>query len=232
VLRAGLAQLQPNVLHYGKSTQAAQSVLDDIIAAGGRGALVQADLSDPQAAIGLATQTKALLKDHVGQDTLDILVNNAGIAEFVGFGETTLETINTTLAVNFTAPFLLTQQLVNVIPDGGRVIFVTTAVTKTYFPGIPAYAASKGAVDTLILYLGAELGAKGIRVTGVAPGAIETDMSAWLGSEDGKAQAHAIQALQRVGQADDIANAIAFLSGPDSAWVTATIVNASGGTKL
>jgi 3-oxoacyl-[acyl-carrier protein] reductase len=220
------------VLHYGKSSAAAEAVLADIRSAGGDGALVQADLANADAVITLAAQTKDILTKAKGTTTLDILINNAGIAHFVGFAETDVATLNETLAVNVTAPFLLTQQLVDVIPDGGRVVMVTTAVTKTYFAGIPAYATSKGAVDTLILYLAAELGAKGIRVAGVAPGAINTDMSAWLGSDEGKATAHAIQALQRVGQPEDIANAIAFLAGPDGAWVTGTIVNASGGTKL
>lgn len=220
------------VLHYGKSAVAAEAVLADIRAAGGDGALEQADLGDADAVVVLAAKTKDVLKKATGSSTLDILVNNAGIAHFVPFGETSLVTLNETLAVNVIAPFLLTQQLADVIPDGGRIVMVITAVTKTYFAGIPAYATSKGAVDTLILYLAAELGQKGIRVTGVAPGAIETDMSAWLGSDDGKATAQAIQALQRVGKPDDIANTIAFLTGPDGAWVTGTIVNASGGTKL
>jgi 3-oxoacyl-[acyl-carrier protein] reductase len=220
------------VLHYGKSAGAAEAVLADIRANGGDGALVQADLADAKAVISLATATKDLLKTAKGSTTLDILVNNAGIAHFVDFAQTDVATLNETLAVNVTAPFLLTQQLVDVIPDGGRVVMVTTAVTKTYFAGIPAYATSKGAVDTLILYLAAELGTKGIRVSGVAPGAIETDMSAWLGSDEGKATAQSIQALQRVGKPEDIANTIAFLAGPDGAWVTGTIVNASGGTKL
>jgi 3-oxoacyl-[acyl-carrier protein] reductase len=220
------------LLHYGKSATAAQTVLAEIEALGGHGALLQADLADSDAVIALATQAKETLKTRFGTNTLDILVNNAGIAHFVDFQQTDVATLNETLAVNVTAPFILTQQLVDVIPDGGRIVMVTTAVTKTYFAGIPAYATSKGAVDTLILYLAAELGPKGIRVAGVAPGAIETDMSAWLGSDDGKATAHAIQALQRVGQPEDIANAVAFLTGPDGAWVTGTILTASGGTKL
>jgi 3-oxoacyl-[acyl-carrier protein] reductase len=220
------------LIHYGRSADAAAAVLADIQAAGGRGGLIAADLSAPGAGEALALATKAALKSALGSDRLDILVNNAGVAPFAGFTETTPAVFDETFAVNVRAPYYLTAGLVDVIPDGGRVIFTTTAVTRTYFQGIPAYAASKGAVDTLILHLGAELGPKGVRVTGVAPGAIETDMSAWLGSDEGKANAHAIQALKAIGQPEEIADAIAFLAGPDSRWVTGTILTASGGTKL
>ncbi|WP_085337974.1 SDR family NAD(P)-dependent oxidoreductase [Aquidulcibacter paucihalophilus] len=220
------------VLHYGKNAAAAETVLAEIRQAGGEGALVQADLAQADEVIKLAAQTKEILHAATGKTTLDILVNNAGIAHFSGFAETAVATLTETFAVNVVAPFLLTQNLVEVIPDGGRVVFVTSVVSKTYFAGIPAYAASKGAVDTLIVHLAAELGLKGIRVSGVAPGAIHTDMSAWLGSDEGKATANNMQALQRTGQPEDIANVIAFLAGPDGAWLTGTIVNASGGTKL
>ncbi|GBF59413.1 cyclic-di-GMP-binding biofilm dispersal mediator protein [Candidatus Phycosocius bacilliformis] len=220
------------VLHYGKNAAAAEAVLKKIRDGGGDGALVQADLANSDEVIKLASRTKDILKATKQAHTLDILINNAGIAHFIGFAETDVATLTETLAVNVVAPYVLTQQLLDVIPSGGRIVFVTSVVAKTHFAGIPAYAASKGAIDTLLLHLAADLGPKGIRVTGVAPGAIHTDMSAWLGTGEGQATANAIQALQRVGQAEDIASAISFLAGPDGAWVTGTIVNASGGTKL
>jgi NAD(P)-dependent dehydrogenase (short-subunit alcohol dehydrogenase family) len=219
-------------IHYGGSKAEAESLLAEITAAGGKGFLVQAELSDAAAVERLATDTVQQLTLLTGKPQLDILVNNAGVAPFVPFAETDAATLDRIHAINVRAPFLLTAKLTPHIPDGGRVIIVTTAVTKTYFPGIAAYAASKGAIDTLILHLAAELGPKGIRVTGLAPGAIDTDMSAWLRSDEGKAQAHGIQALQRIGKPEDIANVAAFLAGPDGAWVTGTVVTASGGTKL
>lgn len=220
------------IVHYGAAETEAHRLVDEIKAAGGKAASLQADLADAAQVERLAQETRTLLKHHVGAERLDILVNNAGVAPFTPFAETTNAALDHILAVNVKAPFLLTARLADIIPDGGRVIFTTTAVTKTYFPSISAYAASKGAIDTLILHLAAELGGKGIRVTGVAPGAIDTDMSAWLRSDEGRANALGIQALQRVGQAEDISGVIAFLAGPDSAWITGSILTASGGTKL
>jgi 3-oxoacyl-[acyl-carrier protein] reductase len=220
------------IVHYGAAEKEAHAVVDQIKAAGGKAAALQADLADPAQVERLAAATRTTLRAQTGAERLDILVNNAGIAPFVGFADTDDATLDRILAVNVKAPYLLTARLADTLPDGGRVIFITTAVTKTYFPGIAAYAASKGAIDTLILHLAAELGPKGVRVTGVAPGAIATDMSAWLGNDDGKKQAHGIQALQRIGQPDDIARVVAFLAGPDGDWVTGHVVTASGGTKL
>jgi NAD(P)-dependent dehydrogenase (short-subunit alcohol dehydrogenase family) len=220
------------LVHYGAAEAEAHSLVDEIKSSGGRAIALQADLSDAQQVVRLAGDVRHALKEHVGSERLDILVNNAGVAPFVPFAQTDDATLERILAVNVKAPYRLTALLADTLPEGGRVIFTTTAVTKTAFPGIAAYAASKGAIDTLILHLAAELGAKGVRVTGVAPGAIETDMSAWLNSPEGKAQAHSIQALQRIGKPEDIANVIAFLAGPDGDWVTGTIVTASGGTKL
>lgn len=220
------------IVHYGAAEAEAHAVVDQIKAAGGKATALQADLADPAQVARLASATRRTLAEQTGAERLDILVNNAGIAPFVPFAQTDDATLERILAVNVKAPYRLTALLADAIPDGGRAIFLTTAVTKTAFPGIAAYAATKGAIDTLIVQLAAELGPKGVRVTGVAPGAIETDMSAWLQSPEGKAQAHGIQALQRIGKPEDIANVVAFLAGPDGDWLTGTIVTASGGTKL
>ena len=218
------------IAHYGSSKTDAESLVAAIKAEGGDAVAVQADLADPEAVDRLAKEVRTLVRKRDGR--LDILVNNAGVAEFTPFAETSEQTFDRTFAVNVKAPYFLTQKLIDVVPDGGRIIFTTSVVTDIYFAGIPAYAASKGAIDTLIRYLAAEYGAKGVRVTGVAPGAIDTDMSAWVRSDDGVATVKSIQALQRVGKSEDIANVVAFLAGPDGAWVTGDVVRAGGGTRL
>lgn len=219
------------IVHYGSSKAAADAVVAEIRKNGGDSVSIGADLAQQKGALSLAEEVRRTLAGS-GRKSLDILVNNAGVAEFVDFANTSEETFDRAFAVNVKAPYFLTQALLDLLPAGGRVIFTTSVVTDTYFPGIPAYAASKGAVDTIIRYLAGELGGRGVRVNGVAPGAIETDMAAWLASDEGKQQAKSIQALQDVGGPAEIADVVAFLAGPDSRWLTGAIVNASGGTKL
>lgn len=218
------------IAHYGSSKTDVESLVSEIKQGGGDATAVQADLTEPGAVDRLARDVRGVVKSRDGR--LDIVVNNAGVADFVAFADTNEAAFDRIFAVNVKAPFFLTQKLVDLVPEGGRVIFTTSVVTDVYFAGIPAYAASKGAVDTLIRYLAGEYGAKGVRVNGVAPGAIDTDMAAWVRSEDGLATVKSIQALQRLGKPDDIASVVAFLAGPDSAWVTGEIVRAGGGTRL
>jgi 3-oxoacyl-[acyl-carrier protein] reductase len=218
------------IVHYGAAKAEAEAVLAVIKAAGGDGALVQADLADAEDTSGLVDAVKAIVANRHG--ALDILVNNAGVAPFASLTETTVDVFDRLFAINVRAPFFLTAGLVDIIPDGGRVIFTSSAVARTAFPGIPAYSATKGAIDTLVIHLAAELGPKGIRVTAAAPGAVETDMSAWLSSDEGKASANGMQALKAIGQPTDIANAIAFLAGPESSWITGAVIAVNGGIKL
>ncbi len=118
------------IVHYGAAEKEAHAVVDQIKAAGGKAAAVQADLSEPDQIERLAHSARSLLREHTGAERLDILVNNAGIAPFVGFAATDNATLDRTLAVNVKAPYLLAARLADALPDGGRVIFVTTAVTK------------------------------------------------------------------------------------------------------
>jgi NAD(P)-dependent dehydrogenase (short-subunit alcohol dehydrogenase family) len=216
-------------VHYNRSSKEADQLVAEIGKAGGSAEAVAANLEDVEAVNALVAD----IKSRLGNRKLDILINNAGILEQPALGEASGAELDRLLAVNVRAPYQVTSGLVDSLADDGRVLFTSSIVAKTVVPGATAYALTKGAIDTLTRYLAAELGERGIRVNAIAPGAIETDMSAgFLGSEEGKALVSSMQALKRVGQPDDIAGVAGFLAGPDSGWVTGQVIEASGGSKL
>jgi 3-oxoacyl-[acyl-carrier protein] reductase len=212
------------ILHYGAGADEARQVAAEIEAAGGRASIVQADLSREDGPAQLAQRVPA--------PRIDILVNNAGVAPFAAFDQMDEVSFDQLAAVNMRSPFFVTQKLLPRIPDGGRVVNLSSIVSRTYFPGIPAYSATKGFIDVLTLHLAAELGKRRITVNAVAPGAIDTRMSAWIHGPGGKETLAQIQALPGVGQPQQIAGVVAFLAGPDGAWTTGQIIDASGGSKL
>jgi 3-oxoacyl-[acyl-carrier protein] reductase len=212
------------ILHYSAGAQEAQAVAAAITQAGGKASLVRADLSTSQGPSELAQQ--------VSQATIDILVNNAGVAPFASLQEMDEATFDQLANINMRSLFFVTQKLLPKLQDGGRIINLSSLVTRTYFPGIPAYSATKGFVDVLTLHMAAELGKRRITVNSVAPGAIDTRMSAWIHGHGGKETLEQIQTLPGIGQPEHIAGVVSFLAGPDGAWTTGQIIDASGGTKL
>lgn len=186
---------------------------------------VSVDLSRPDAADVLAAQVEG---------PIDILVNNAGIASFIAWGDNTADTIDREFAVNVRAPILLTQALGPRITEGGRIIFLGSIVADRGFGdgAIATYAATKGALATLTRQLAGPFGQRGITVNTIAPGAIDTDMSAWIREDGGEAQVQAMQALKRVGVANDIASAVAALVSDDGRWITGQSIHVSGGALV
>jgi 3-oxoacyl-[acyl-carrier protein] reductase len=212
------------ILHFGSGEAEARGVADIIKANGGTAEIVQADLSKNDGPKHLAEKIKAA--------KIDILVNNAGVAPFASITEMDEATFDTLANINMRSLFFVTQKMLPKIPDGGRIINISSAVARVSFPGIPAYAATKGFVDVLTLHLAAELGKRHITVNAVAPGAIDTRMSAWIHGPGGTETLAQIQALPGIGKPEHVAGAVAFLAGPDGNWTTGTIIDASGGTKL
>jgi 3-oxoacyl-[acyl-carrier protein] reductase len=137
-------------------------------------------------------------------------------------------------AVNVKGLFFLTQQVLPLIPDGGRIVNITSGVARIAFPEGIAYSMTKGAVQTFTLALAKELGPRGITVNNVAPGIIDTDVNAgWLrGDPEARAYAASRHALNRVGEADEIANVVAFAASPESSFITGTTLDATGGGNL
>jgi 3-oxoacyl-[acyl-carrier protein] reductase len=215
------------IVHYGQSAKEADAVVAEIQAAGGKADAVGADLASPDGAHMLAAEVRNLLGGK-----LDILVANAGVAKAGTIEATTVADFDKLFAVNVRAPFFLVQQLLPVLGEGASIVFTSSLAARTSVPGLSAYAATKGALSTLVIHFAAELGKRGIRVNAVAPGVIDTDMSNFARSEQGRATIFAMQVMQRVGQPDDVAGAVTFLASDDSRWITGDTLNVDGGSKL
>ncbi|WBO22092.1 SDR family NAD(P)-dependent oxidoreductase [Sphingomonas abietis] len=216
------------IVHYSASRDAADAVVGDIRAKGGQAEAIGADLAAPDGAHRLAEAVRAL-----GIERLDVLVNNAGIAEMAPIAEQTIESFDRHFAVNVRAPFFLVQQLLPILGEGSSVILLSSVVARAAFDGSAIYSATKGAVEVLTRNLAKELGPRGIRVNAIAPGAIDTDMAqVFLGSEEGRAFIKGLQALQRIGQPDDIADPVVFLASDRSRWIDGRSIEVSGGANL
>ncbi len=216
-------------VHYNRSVAEAEKLVTEIEANGGSAEAIAANLED----VGSVNRLVEDIKARLGNRKLDILVNNAGILEYQTLGDSDVSALDRLLAVNVRAPYQITSGLVSSLADDARVLFTSSIVAKTVIGGATAYALTKGAIDTLTRYLAAELGERGIRVNAIAPGAIDTDMAAgFIGTDEGRAQVSAMQALKRIGETEDIARVAGFLAGPDSGWVTGQVIDASGGSRL
>jgi NAD(P)-dependent dehydrogenase (short-subunit alcohol dehydrogenase family) len=223
-----LAQAGAQVLiHYGSGEKEADAVVAEIRSTGGRAEKVAADLRQADGPQRLASQVRAVFGDR-----LDILVANAGISKAASIEDTTVADFDNLFAVNVRAPFFLVQQLLPILGNGSSVIFTSSLVARQSLGTLAAYAATKGAIDTLVKHFAAALGARGIRVNAVAPGVVETDMSNFAKTDAGRDFTLSMQALQRVAQPQDIAPVVAFLASDDAGWITGDTVQVDGGSKL
>jgi 3-oxoacyl-[acyl-carrier protein] reductase len=159
-------------------------------------------------------------------------VANAGISKAAAIEEMTVKDFDNLFAVNVRSPYFLVQQLLPILGNGGSIVFLSSLGAHAAVGALSAYAATKGAIDTLVKYFAAALGPRGIRVNAVAPGVIDTDMSSFTKTEDGRATVQGMQALKRIGQPDDVASVIAFLASEDARWITGDTIHVDGGSKL
>ncbi|MGP4694205.1 SDR family oxidoreductase [Agrobacterium cavarae] len=221
-------------VHYATNPNAAKATVQKIEALGVRAVAVKADLRQgKEAADSPWAQFGNAARAQTGAASLDILVNNAGIAPAVSLEQTSEAVFDDVMTIKYKTPFFLIQAVADHVCDNGGIINVSTGFTRIAAPTHPAYAASKGALETLTLALAPDFAARGITVNAVMPGVTETDMNAeWLASPDARAGAEALSVFSRVGRADDIADVVAFLASNDARWTTGQIIDATDGARI
>ncbi len=219
------------ILTYHSNAEAAQEVVAEIEGMGARAAALQLDTGKASSFAAFAGQVKEVLAATWQRSDFDFLVNNAGVGVHASFAETTEEQFDTLFNIHLKGVFFLTQQLLPLIAQGGRILNVSSGLTRFALPGYAAYASMKGAVEVLTRYLAKELGERGIAVNTIAPGAIETDFGGGTVRDNANVNAFIASqtALGRVGLPDDIGGAIASLLSDHSRWVNAQRIEVSGG---
>ncbi|MGH8412003.1 MAG: SDR family NAD(P)-dependent oxidoreductase [Pseudomonas sp.] len=219
---------------YNSAADEAQAVVAQVEALGGKAAMLQLDVSQSSTFEAFTAQVGSVLKDVFGQAHFNFLINNAGIGAHASFADTTEAQFDQLVAIHFKGPFFLTQKLLPLISDGGRIINISSGLARFSLPGYSAYASMKGAVEVLTRYQAKELGARGITVNTLAPGAIATDFSGGgvRDNPDVNAMVANNTALGRAGLPDDIGGAISTLLADGSNWITGQRVEASGGRFL
>jgi NAD(P)-dependent dehydrogenase (short-subunit alcohol dehydrogenase family) len=222
------------VLTYRSKKEEADAVVAQIVDAGGKAATLQLDTALAGTFGAFTDSLRATLQATWGRTTFDFLVNNAGVGVHAPFAETTEEQLDQMYNIHLKGVFLLTQALLPVIADGGRIVNISSGLARFATPGFSAYAAMKGAIETLTRYLAKELGVRGISVNTVAPGAIETDFGGGVVRDNAQMNAHIASetALGRVGLPDDIGGAIAALLSDNSGWINAQRIEVSGGMYI
>lgn len=222
------------IVTYREGKDAADAVVADIRALGRKAVALRLDTSKVSSFPDFVLAVRAALEDTWGRDTFDHLINNAGHGEMTAFSATTQAQFDALFDVHVKGVFFLTQSLLPMLADGGRIINFSSGLTRVSFPGFSAYAAAKGAVETLTVYLARELGGRGITANVVAPGAIETDFlgGAVRDTPDYNDAFANMTALGRVGVPDDIGPMIASLLDPANRWVNGQRIEVSGGQSI
>jgi NAD(P)-dependent dehydrogenase (short-subunit alcohol dehydrogenase family) len=222
------------VFTYRSGEQEATEVVAEIRKRDRKAVALQLDVSDSSRFDEFVAQLKSVLTRTFGRERFDFLVNNAGMGVHASFADTTEAQFDLLMNTHLKGPFFLTQRLLSLIADGGRILNVSSGLARFTMPGYAAYATMKGGIEVLTRYLAKELGPRHITVNTLAPGAIETDFGGGAVRDNAALnQAIAAQtALGRVGLPDDIGAAVALLLSPESHWLSGQRVEFSGGMNL
>ncbi|WP_280341804.1 SDR family oxidoreductase [Nocardia neocaledoniensis] len=220
-------------VHYAGNEEAARETVELIETDGGRAFSVRAELGSPGGVHELFLGLEQGLKERTGETTLDILVNNAGITTPAGVApeDVTPEDFDRLFAVNVRAPFFIVQRALGLLPEGGRIINISSGLTRFASPDQVAYSMTKGAVEQITLHFARHLAPRGITVNSVAPG-ITNNGSAVFDIPEAVEQMAQFSAFKRVGEAVDVADVVTFLATDEARWITGAFIDATGGTLL
>jgi NAD(P)-dependent dehydrogenase (short-subunit alcohol dehydrogenase family) len=222
------------ILTYRSGRAEAEATVAEIESMGRRAHALPLDVSKSSTFVEFAIRLRDALSRNWQRDKLNFLVNNAGIGIHANFADTTEAQFDELVNIHLKGAFFLTQKLLPLLADGGRIVNISSGLTRFALPGYSAYAAMKGAIEVLSRYMAKELGPRGITVNVVAPGAIATDFGGGMVRDDAQINAMIASqtALGRVGLPDDIGGVIASLLSPENGWINAQRIEASGGMFL
>lgn len=223
-----------SVITYRRAADEAQKVVAAIEAKGRKAVALPLDVGDSKSFGAFAEALRGELQRVWGRDRFDALVNNAGVAGHMPLVETTEAVFDELVAVHLKGTFFLTQRLLPMLVDGGRIVNISSGLARFTLPGYGAYAAMKGAIEVFTRYLAVELGARGIIANTLAPGAIETDFGGGVVRDNPAVNAMIAgqTALGRVGLPDDVGGALALLLSPDARWINGQRVEVAGGIHV
>jgi NAD(P)-dependent dehydrogenase (short-subunit alcohol dehydrogenase family) len=219
---------------WRKEREAAEEVVGKIESKGGRAVALALDVGDIGRLDEFVERVRSALRETWDRESFDFLVNNAGIIANEPIAETSEETFDRLLNVHFKGVFFLTQKLLPLQEDGGRIVNLSSGLARYSFPGYAAYGSMKGAVDVFTRYLALELGERKITANVVAPGATLTDMNRDRFEADPEMaeKIAGMAALGRIGEADDIGGVVAFLCTEEAGWINGQRIESNGGFAL
>lgn len=222
------------IITYNNQQDEALKVVEEIQKSGRKAEQLKLNTGEIKSFDSFTDTLKSTLKKTFNADSFDFLINNAGIGTHATFTETTEAQFDTLMNIHFKGVYFLTQKLVPVINDGGRIINISTGLTRFSNPGYSAYASMKGAIEVMTRYMAKELGSRKITANTVAPGAIETDFAGGMVRDNEQINKHiaGVTALGRVGIAEDIGGVVAFLCSKEAGWINGQRIEISGGMNL
>lgn len=222
------------VITFHTNKEKARELVSEIETLGQKAIALPLDVSNGKSFPSFVKELQTDMTTAFGSDKIDYLINNAGIGVYAPFLQTTETQLDSMFNIHYKGVYLLTQQLLPLLNDGGGIINISSGLARFAIGGYSAYAAMKGAIETLTIYLAKELGERNIRANVIAPGAIETDFGGGAVRDNAELNAFiaSMTALGRVGLPDDIGGVVAFLCTEDAKWITAQRIEVSGGQMI